>query len=369
MNTEPNTPAYAPYGMSTTRPRQGTVQGKMERFFEEQFLQFFKLAEKKRRWSPFDIDYRQSVPDAATPDIVETVRNHRAVERMLPDFSREMLNLISRSRGRSWFHVNWSYEEEKHTLALEGWLQGSGHETAEQYEQFEEEMWGVHWPLPFGNPLPMIVYTAAQEEATFWSYRNLEEILPMHLVDGKMVPVDPVIAEVLRKLSIDEKVHHNFYMTAAQEWMKHDPAAVADAVQEVFGDFAMPGLGFLPHMQERAKVLERSKIYSPRQYIAQVKRPVLAKLGLTSHFLKLDQAKAHEVARAAVEAKYGRESIILQENGCAIPRRTPLMTVMDIEPQVPAQSVPITTWESLGMSPTTAQIIAHADSISNQVEN
>jgi acyl-[acyl-carrier-protein] desaturase len=50
----------------------------------------------------------------------------------LPDFTAKLLNMIRRSRGRAWFHVNWGYEESKHSLALEAWLLASGHRTEEQ---------------------------------------------------------------------------------------------------------------------------------------------------------------------------------------------------------------------------------------------
>ncbi len=88
-----------------------STQARMEDFFYRELLKYLYMAEQKRRWNPFtDIPYDHANPNSSQT-LAQCVETFCAVEMYLPDFTSKMLHMIRRSRGRSWFHINWGYEE------------------------------------------------------------------------------------------------------------------------------------------------------------------------------------------------------------------------------------------------------------------
>src|SRR4028119_1458761 len=290
-----------------------SVQAQMEEFFYRELVKYLKLAEEKRRWNVFkDIHW-----DAANPETSETmaqcVETFCAVEMYLPDFTSKLLEMIRISRCRSWFHVNWGYEESKHSLALEAWLLASGHRTEDQRQAVEKELSEAEWELPFDHPRQMTCYTMIQELATFWNYRNLEKMA----VQQK----DRALTGALRLISVDERVHYNFYRNTVKEWMKHDDRGTVEDLKYVFENFTMPGRTQIPNDEESAKILAKTGIYGPREYIKLVKTPILEDLKLDKDFNKLEAAiESERKAKAAEAARSEREVIGIASNGAAVPK-------------------------------------------------
>jgi len=312
-----------------------TAQALMEDFFYREFIKYFKLAEQKRRWNLFtDIHWDEANPETSE-ELAQCTETFCAVEMYLPDFTSKMLHMIRRSRGRAWFHVNWGYEESKHSMTLESWLLISGHRTEEQRQQFVDSLLGQEWELPFDHPREMLVYTMIQELATFWNYRNLEKMAAKEK--------DWALVGALRLISVDERVHYNFYKQAVLEWMKHDDQGTVKDIKYVFDNFTMPGHAQIPHYEESARVLARTGIYGPREYIKLVKNPVLEDLGLSKDFKLMEEREAqYAAARAARTNEMMREQIVIG-NGHAVPKNTsplngkpassPLLEAIGIEPK------------------------------------
>ena len=272
----------------------------MEDFFYRELLKYLYMAEQKRRWNPFtDIPYDHANPDSSQT-LAQCVETFCAVEMYLPDFTSKMLHMIRRSRGRSWFHINWGYEESKHSLTLEGWLLASGHRTEEQRQAVEASLSTLEWELPFDHPRQMVCYTMVQELATFWNYRNLEKIAAKEK--------DLALVTGLRIISVDERVHYNFFRNTVKEWMKWDEAGTIADLKYVFDNFTMPGKTQIPGYDEAAKVLAKTGIYGPREYIKLVKNPILEDLKLDKDFQKIEAEEAQEIA--AKEAAAAREASI-----------------------------------------------------------
>ena len=277
----------------------------MEDFFYRELMKYLYLAEEKRRWNQF-----KDVPwDQANPQSHETlamcVETFCAVEMYLPDFTSKLLTMIRRSRGRSWFHINWGYEESKHSLTLEGWLLASGHRTEEEREEVEKALAGQEWELPFDHPRQMVCYTMVQELATFWNYRNLEKMA------GKQH--DLALVTALRLISVDERVHYNFFRNIVKEWMKWDEEGTIADLKYVFDNFTMPGNSQIPGYDAAAKVLAKTGIYGPREYIKLVKNPILEDLRIDKDFKKIEDAQAKEDAEKAIQQQEedSREKIAL----------------------------------------------------------
>ncbi len=289
-----------------------SIQAQMDEFFYRELVKYLKLAEEKRRWNVFkDIHWAEANPDTSET-LAHCVETFCAVEMYLPDFTASLLRMIRRSRGRAWFHVNWGYEESKHSLALESWLLASGHRTEEQRDAFEKELLEAEWELPFDHPRQMVCYTMIQELATFWNYRNLEKMATQQQ--------DWALVGALRLISVDERVHYNFYRNSVKEWMKHDDAGTVEDLKYVFDNFSMPGRSQIPRYDESARILAKTGIYGPREYIKLVKNPILEDLGLDKDFHLMEAAQARYAAqRAARQEAMKREQIALG-NGHAVPK-------------------------------------------------
>ena len=289
-----------------------SIQAQMDEFFYRELVKYLKLAEEKRRWNVFkDIAWHEANPDT-DETLAHCVETFCAVEMYLPDFTSKMLHMIRRSRGRAWFHVNWGYEESKHSLALESWLLASGHRTEEQRQQFEQELLEAEWELPFDHPRQMVCYTMIQELATFWNYRNLEKMATQQK--------DWALVAALRLISVDERVHYNFYRNSVKEWMRHDEGGTVEDLKYVFEHFTMPGKSQIPRYDESAKILAKTGIYGPREYIKLVKNPILEDLKLDKDFQKMEIRDAQDQAeKAAREESLQREQIIVG-NGNAVPK-------------------------------------------------
>jgi acyl-[acyl-carrier-protein] desaturase len=162
-------------------------------------------------------------------------------------------------------------------------LLASGHRTEEQRESFEKELLEAEWELPFDHPREMLCYTMIQELATFWNYRNLEKMATQQK--------DWALVGALRLISVDERVHYNFYRNSVKEWMKYDEAGTVEDLKYVFEHFTMPGKSQIPRYDESARVLAQTGIYGPREYVKLVKNPILEDLKLDKEFRSSNSAK------------------------------------------------------------------------------
>ena len=252
------------------------MNAKIEKQFFEDFLKFFHQAEERRRWNiERDIPWEQA--NRTTSDsTAKIVESFSAVEMFLPDYTSKMLHMIRRSRGRAWFQANWGYEESKHSLTLDRWLIASGNRTPEQMEAFADQLLGEEWELPFDHPRQMIIYTMIQELATWLNYKKLREQAERE--------EDGALTKALQYISRDEAVHYSFFRKGVKLFMEHEPAETVADLAYVFDHFQMPARYQIPDYEERAKLIAEAGIYTARDYIRSVKRPILEDLGLDMHF-------------------------------------------------------------------------------------
>jgi acyl-[acyl-carrier-protein] desaturase len=272
-------------------PRRGSVAAQIEEIFFESYLKYFKNAEERRRWNmERDIPWDKVNPASSdlTADIVESFS---AVEMYLPDYTHRIMELIRRSRGRAWFQANWGYEESKHSIVLEEWLLRSGKRTEEQVREFERQLLGAEWQLPFETPRQMIIYTMIQEMATGLNYTNLRRRAEE---EG-----DEALARTLRWVSADESAHYNFFRKGVKVYLALQPEETITDVKFVFDHFAMPAHALIPGWEKRGQDIEAAGIYGPKMYLAKIRRPILEDLGISRQQLKsagLPVAEADEIA-------------------------------------------------------------------------
>lgn len=244
-----------------------------ERFFDL-YLQYFKLAEERRRWNLWkDVPWDQARA-GSSPLIANIVEGFSAVEMFLPDYTAKIMQLIRKSRGRSWFQANWGYEESKHSMALAEWLVRSRHRTEEEMRRYADSLLdGGEWELPFDHPRQMIIYTMVQELATWLNYRNLT-----HLARQEQ---DLALVRVLTLISRDERCHYEFFRSGVDIFLEDNRTETLSDLRYVFAQFQMPAQVLIPGWEERAREIEAAGIFGPRAYLTEVYQPILRDLGLT----------------------------------------------------------------------------------------
>ncbi len=262
------------------------MNSKIEDRFFEHYLQYFKLAEDRRRWNLWkDIPWEKANRDMS-PLVGDVVEAFSAVEMFLPDYTAKILQLIRKSRGRAWFQANWGYEESKHSLTLAEWLVRSGKRSEEGMRAYENALLdNAEWELPFDHPRQMIIYTMIQELATWLNYWNLKARVEQ---EG-----DEALSRALHLISADEKTHYNFFRKGVKIFMDFEPAETLGDLKYVFENFQMPAHSLIPGWSERAKQIHEAKIYGPREYLTKVYLPILDDLGLTREELKAAGAPSH----------------------------------------------------------------------------
>ena len=132
------------------------------------YLEFFDVAERKRRWHPLnDIPWEKVDRSRIGEDDAIRVETFCGVELYVPDYTANGLHLTRRSFGHAWFEASWGYEESKHGLVFREYLVRSGLRTEEQVQQFEDQIFSKVWTLPFPTIRQMNAYGALQEAATY----------------------------------------------------------------------------------------------------------------------------------------------------------------------------------------------------------
>ena len=266
----------------------------LENRFYELYLEYFHKAEERRRWNlQHDIPWN-AITRAPDPAIAHVMQAFMAVELYLPDYTSKILHLIRASRGRAWFQANWGYEESKHSLALEMWLTKSGSRTDDQIREFEEQILGREWNLPYHTPLEMILYTTLQEFATALSYSGLRKIA--------QAGGDPAMDKLLALLVRDEVGHFQFFKDGVRLYMEEDRDRVLEALNFVIHTFRMPATDIIPGWQEHEQIIGRLGIFDDRIYLRRVVRPVLQALDVSVEELREARRRLKAASQSAEPA-------------------------------------------------------------------
>ncbi len=276
--------------MSVQTPAALLTQAGRDKLIEDgiyqNYLAYFRKAEDTRRWKLHkDIPWNLAKPETSD-DVTLMVEGFFAVESYLPDYTAKMIESVRRSRGRTWFQINWGYEESKHAMAWETWLVASGKRTSQQMADYFDFLSEKEWNLPYDTARRMMIYTMIQERATYLNYHNLAARAER---EG-----DEALATALRIVSVDEIAHHGFFYKGVQLYLKYDTAATLDDMCHVFKSFSMPARDFLYNWAEFEDVVAKAGIYGPREHIRDVQNPILNALGYDNR---------RELERAAVRMR------------------------------------------------------------------
>lgn len=278
-----------------------SVMAQMEKNFMVGFLEFFKQA-PKRSWNlyqqsesnPNGIPWSQAnqQSDSALAYFIETFG---AVESFLPDFSGKMVLVIRKSDGRAKFHALWTYEEMKHSIALETWLLASGHRTERQRQRFHDRLMEVGWELPYDTPRLMLVYQATQEQVTYLTYH---QTFLYGMKDRGTDRQDPALERVLFYLKRDENAHYGFYFQRLKEWLYLDSEGTLNDLKIVFKTFKMPAQIIIPDIERRAKLISEENIYTFGDFVEKGRDFILDRLGVSRAYAIMGKPQYHKEYQA-----------------------------------------------------------------------
>ncbi len=236
------------------------------------FRQFFRKAERNRRW-----DLENDIPwDKVNPNTSATiagiVESFCAVELFLPDYVAKALPLIRTNRAWAWTHINWGYEEAKHSMALEDWLVRSGHRTEEYVADLAQGLLQHEWNLPLDTGAGMLIYAMVQELATWLNYRNLR----LHVSES----VDPCLFAILGHVMVDERSHFAYYKEVTQIFLEIDRPGTLEILRRVLGNFSMPALGIIAQSPQFRADICAMNIFSDEIFFRDVYQETLKVLGI-----------------------------------------------------------------------------------------
>lgn len=236
------------------------------------FRKFFAMAERKRRWNvDEDIPWHTANRNLG-PTIATIVESFCAVELYLPDYVAKALPMIRTNRGWAWLHINWGYEESKHSLALGDWLIKSGHRTEEQMADLEDTLFKHEWNLPQDSAPGMLIYAMVQELATWLHYRNLRN----HIKPEE----DPALFTLLGFVQVDERSHHSYYKEIVQLFLEVDRAGTIELLKRVMSSFSMPAVHLLSESRQRMADIQAMNIFTEDIFYVDVYLKVLEILGI-----------------------------------------------------------------------------------------
>jgi acyl-[acyl-carrier-protein] desaturase len=241
------------------------------------YLEFFEVAECKRRWNIFDdVPWNRLDPALNSEHKATRIETYCAEEFYLPDYTAGGVELSRPIFGAAWFQACWSYEESKHGLVFREYLTRSGMRSASQFAQFEDSVFAGKWELPFATRRQMACYGALQEAATFVAYKAQK--------DRAIQEGDAVLEAIFALVSRDEAAHASFYRTMARIELEADRAGTIADLALVVAGFKMPGDGLIPHYRERLR--DSGAGISPRNFVERALFPTLKMLGTSRAELK-----------------------------------------------------------------------------------
>jgi acyl-[acyl-carrier-protein] desaturase len=241
------------------------------------YLEFFEVAETKRRWNIFnDVPWEALDSSIGSEQKAARIEVFCAEELYLPDYSAAGVELTRSMFGAAWFQACWSYEESKHGLVFREYLTRSGLRSDAEMAAFEDRVLSKAWRLPFQTRRQMACYGALQESATFLAYKAQK--------DRAVSEGDKVLEAIFFFLSRDEAAHAGFYRAAVELELDEDRNGTLADLAFVIANFKMPGDGLIPDYQEQLRITGAG--ISARTFLERGLLPTLRTLGTTRGELK-----------------------------------------------------------------------------------
>jgi acyl-[acyl-carrier-protein] desaturase len=195
-----------------------------------------------------------------------------------------------------WFR-NWTAEEARHGTVLDRLLFMADRVNQKAYEGSKQLLLQDGMDIGIGtDPYRGFYYTSFQERATQVSHTNVA-------VHAELRGA-PLVANICRKIALDETAHGRIYRDFAQVFLNHDPNGMMLAIRDMMErGVAMPAHNMREIRYENGDVLEKGETFEPFSAHAQ-------RIGVytTQDYSQIsgDLLKAWKLAQRTTEGKWER---------------------------------------------------------------
>lgn len=244
---------------------------------------YVEMSQRRRNWNPDTFVKWPSIRLDHHPLVQKVVEGFYGVEQYVPDYTREILNVVRRSHGRSHFQIRWGHEEEKHADLWHNALLFMQNRSPNWIRDYMEDLRSRPWQMLWDDPIRMTAYVTVQERATQLNYLNTALIARGQTSIPELAgEQDPVLAEAATVIARDEAAHYSFFLEVLRLYLYYFPARAIEALHDVVAEFVMPANHLLPDFQGFADALVKTAIYGPREYAKDVLQVVLDQVGVES---------------------------------------------------------------------------------------
>lgn len=257
---------------------------------------------KGPRWIAKHLPQRNDMArygDRISQETKEMLIGDFGVESFIEDYAQMAVLASGDSIATGQTYVQWVYDENRHSKALEYCLVDSGLYTQEEVGNYAAECNEDTWTFDRqtgheATPERGAAYAIAQERQTKKNYQDLQKRIWQEYgspTDDAQRPVYPAIAGVCQQLSIDEGYHEGVFRQITRAYLQFWPDKALQAMWDVYEKYRMPMVK-LPNAEAFLDAVLSTGIDSARQVIKEVLEPTYQSLGLESRGALRKAAKA-----------------------------------------------------------------------------
>lgn len=207
---------------------------------DEAVTTFIRSSPADRRWDEFSFDWSQADANRLTEGERSAVQFITIIEDHLPgyfalyDRNFPLDDTVEREvfvHNRELYHfsIRWAQEEDTHARVLFRYQTASGLAEPEALRSSLAVEGQKLFEASYADAVQFFTYPLVQEKATQLYYQNLRQVVD-----------EPVLAQILTRLSRDEARHFTFFADVVQRYLHLHGDAVVDPIRDVIADFRMP---------------------------------------------------------------------------------------------------------------------------------
>ncbi|MCE0764850.1 acyl-ACP desaturase [Pseudonocardia kujensis] len=190
-------------------------------------------AESSFAWAAADAD-RLTEGQRSAVEFVTVIEDHLpgyfdVYQRHFPVDDTVEPEVFAHNRELYHFTVRWASEEDTHARALARYQVAAGISEQDALRTSLAAVGAQRFDLPYEHPVQFFAYALVQEKATQIYYRQLRSVID-----------EPVLTDVLTRLSRDEARHFTFMADVVTRYLQHHGDAVVEPIRDVIATFRMP---------------------------------------------------------------------------------------------------------------------------------
>ncbi|MBM3457127.1 MAG: acyl-ACP desaturase [Armatimonadetes bacterium] len=202
---------------------------------------------------------KDSLTDSGLKEMhIGAVETAMLVEDHIPGYGSEYTRIFMVSQDRTdseaWkcrqmlhFVFRWIAEEDRHGHLLELWLRHSGRRDEEALTNLMVTECKKKYEAPHDNPTQLFTYTSVQEKATQLFYSTLRQSVD-----------EPVLRDILARLSQDEARHCNFFSQLCLDALAEANTRHVSQIKEALQHFSMPLAMMMDNYLRKAIQMKRA---------------------------------------------------------------------------------------------------------------